>query len=153
MTVSGLPSGVNAAVTVTMGSYSQTVTATTPLSGLAPGTYTVTPQTVTLRRNAFDGATSNTSVTVSANATASDAVTYALQPGDMWVSMWDGNSLTQYLGSSLSGTPATGTQITGLSTPYGAAFDLNPCVSWRAAGPSVGLATRVQNVRVEQPPE
>jgi len=49
VTLNGLPTGLNGSVTVAMGRYSHTVTSTTTLSGLAPGTSSITPQAVTLR--------------------------------------------------------------------------------------------------------
>ena len=43
--------------------------------------------------------------------------------GDMWVSIWDGNSHVQYPRSSLNGAPQTGTQSTDLTEPYAVVFD------------------------------
>ncbi len=131
ISVSGLPTGTNASVLVTGASYSKTVTSTPPLTGLAPGTYTVAPQDVTLRRNVLGGTAGPASVTVAGNASVSDAVTYAVQPGDLWIAASAGGSaaagsVTQFLGASLSGVPQSGTSITGLSQPGGLAFDPPP---------------------------
>ena len=103
--LSGLPSGLTGSVKVTMGSFAQTVTSTTTLSGLVPGTYTVTPQSVTLRRNAFDGTANNGTVTVSAGGTASVSVTYAVQRGDLWVADQGGNAIGHVSEISSAGSP------------------------------------------------
>ena len=78
LTVSGLPAGVNAAITVTgPGSFSQAVTAGTTLSNLAPGTYTVAAATVTNGGTLYSPSAASQTVAVSAGATASRTVTYS----------------------------------------------------------------------------
>ena len=78
VTINGLGTSSTAAVTVTGPGYTQSVTATTTLTGLTPGVYSITAQNVT----ASCGATSYVPTpgtqnrTVSANTTASDTVTY-----------------------------------------------------------------------------
>jgi sugar lactone lactonase YvrE len=123
----GLPAGVAPSVEVASGSYSVVVTAPETLTGLVPGTYTVTPQAVSLRRNVFDGVASSTTVTVSAGGTASDTVTYTVEPGDLWVTAYDtltsSGSVMEYPASSLATTPVRSTTIGGLANPLGVAFD------------------------------
>lgn len=111
VTVSGLPSGATAAVTVTMGSFSQTVNATTTLSGLTPGTYTVAPQSVTLRRNVFDGTASKTTVKVAASATAGDSVSYSVQRGDLWVVDFGAGKVDMFSAGSLESSPSPSATI------------------------------------------
>lgn len=78
VTVSGLPTGTNAPITVTGPSgYSQTVTATTTLAGLVPGAYTVASTTVTASSTLYTPSSASQAVTVAAGATASSAVTYS----------------------------------------------------------------------------
>jgi hypothetical protein len=97
VTINGLGTSRTAAVTVTGPGYSQPVTATRTLSGLAPGSYTIDAQNVT----ASCGATSYTasptsqSATVTANATANASVTYAPPAGDSLNLCVDGLYLTQ----------------------------------------------------------
>ncbi|MEJ2290209.1 MAG: hypothetical protein P8Y05_00675 [Deinococcales bacterium] len=122
--MSGLPSGVNGVVQVTMGSYAQTVSASATLSGLAPGTYTIAPQTLSLRRNAFNGSASSSTVTVSAGNTASVSVSYAAQRGDLWVPDYSANTLDMFAAGSLESSPAPSATINGgLNGPTGVAFD------------------------------
>lgn len=127
LSTTGLPVGAAPSLEVASGSYSVVVTAAETLSGLAPGTYTVTPQAVSLRRNVFDGVASSATVTVTAGATVSDAVTYEVEPGDLWVtaynSLTSSGSVVEYPASSLATTPVPGTTISGLSVPSGATFD------------------------------
>ncbi len=123
VTVKGLPGGLNALVAVTMGSYSQTVTATTTLSGLMPGTYSVAPQSVTLRRNVFDGTASSATVTVSAGAAANATVTYAAQPGNLWVADQLGNAIYEFAAATLGTTSTPTLTITDSNGPTAVAFD------------------------------
>jgi len=126
LSVTGLPAGAYAAVEVSNGSYSQTVTSTITLGGLVPGTYVIAPQTVTYRQDPFEGTASSATVSVSGNNTASDAVTYAAKPANLWVTRGTNGGPAEYLGSSLaSGSAQAGTTITGLNYPYGMAVDAN----------------------------
>lgn len=83
VTASGLPSGANAAITVTgPGSYSKAVTATQTLTGLVPGSYTVTAASVTAGGTTYAPSPATRTVTVTASLTAqAAAVTYAAQGG------------------------------------------------------------------------
>lgn len=124
VSIAGLPAGVAPAVKFTKGSYSVVATAAQTLSGLPTGTYSVTPQPATLRGNTFSGTASLSTVTVAVGRTVSDAVSYAAQPGDLWVTRANNHGPDKYVGSSLySGVPQPGAGITGLNYPYGMAFD------------------------------
>ena len=83
VTASGLPSGANAAITVTgPSSYSKAVTATQTLTGLVPGSYTVTAASVTSSGTTYAASPATRTVTVTASLTAqAAAVTYAAQGG------------------------------------------------------------------------
>jgi hypothetical protein len=95
VTISGLPGGVNAAVTVTgPGSFSQTLTATATMNKLVPGTYTITASGVTSGPNSYNPApSSQTKAVVASLVAASASVTYSLSSGlDLTI---DGMYLTQ----------------------------------------------------------
>lgn len=81
--VSGLPGGVNGSVTVTgPASFSQSVTATTTLTNLAPGAYTVTSSNVTSGGNTYAPTPTSRAVTVTASLVAESApVGYTLSGG------------------------------------------------------------------------
>jgi hypothetical protein len=86
VTVSGLPSSAAAAVTVTgPGSYVHHLSATETLTGLAPGGYTVSAETVTSAGQAYQPAQSSQTVTLGSAATA--AVVYALAGGSLAVNV------------------------------------------------------------------
>ncbi len=78
ITITGLPSGVNAAVTVTPATgTAQTVTATTTLS-LAPGTYTVTAAQVVSNNVRYNAQVTGSPATVTSNGTATVTVAYSV---------------------------------------------------------------------------
>ena len=78
VSVSGLPAGVAAAITVTgPGGFSRAVTTGTTISSLAPGTYTVAASNVTQGGTLFTPSSASQTVTVTAGATASRSVTYS----------------------------------------------------------------------------
>ena len=78
ITVSGLPAGVNAAVTVTgPSSYTQSPTASATYS-VAPGTYTVTAAQVTSNNVRYNAAVTGSPATVTSSATATATVTYSI---------------------------------------------------------------------------
>jgi hypothetical protein len=82
VTVSGLPAGAAAAITVAgPGSFSQTVTATQTLTGLAPGSYTVRAANVTAGGASYTGSVDRPTVTLTAGATAAVAVSYQVIGG------------------------------------------------------------------------
>jgi hypothetical protein len=84
LTVSGLPPGMAASVTVTgPNGYDSPVTATTTLSGLEPGVYTVAAQSVSSQGTQFDPSrgTQNANVASGAAAAASVGYTQAASAG------------------------------------------------------------------------
>jgi hypothetical protein len=71
VTVTGVPGGASGAVTVTgPGSYSRSISATTTLSALVPGTYTIAAAAITSGGQSFTAATASQNVTVNATSTA-----------------------------------------------------------------------------------
>ncbi len=88
VTVSGLPSGINAAVTVTgPGSFNQALTATQTLTGLAPGTYTVTADAVTIGGFSYGGTITGSPAQLQAKALTTIAVSYAAVTGSLQVTV------------------------------------------------------------------
>src|SRR5713226_1729169 len=86
ITVSGLPSGIDAAVTVTgPGPFSQTLTATRTLTGLAPGTYTVTANAVPNGGVSYAGTITGSPARLQAKALTTAAVIYSVVPGSLQV--------------------------------------------------------------------
>ena len=82
VTVSGLPAGAEAAVTVTgPGGFHRDVAATTTLADLAPGDYTVTAASVTASGSTYTPSPSTTTMEVEAGASATVTVTYAATAG------------------------------------------------------------------------
>jgi hypothetical protein len=79
VSVSGLPGGASAAVSITgPGAFSRSVTGTETLSNLTPGAYTLSASTVTVGGSAYAPTPSSQSVTVSEGDTpAAAAVAYA----------------------------------------------------------------------------
>ncbi|MEJ2666059.1 MAG: hypothetical protein P8Z81_02985 [Deinococcales bacterium] len=128
VSVNGLPSGVNGAVTVAgPGGYTATVTATTTLSGLTAGSYTVTAaptrSTAPVVDFAYTVAGGGGAVSVSAGTTSTTSVTYALLPGSgkLWIvdtqAGIDGFTNSQLTGSGGAITPAV--QVKTGGTPQG----------------------------------
>ena len=77
ITVTGLPGGVSAAVTVTgPGGFSQTVTGTQTLTGLVAGTYTIAAGNVSSGGIVYLAGPASQSATVSVGATTAAGVTY-----------------------------------------------------------------------------
>lgn len=88
VTISGLPSGANASVTVTgPGGFSQALTATQTLTGLAAGAYTVTANNVTSTPYSYGATVTGSPATVTASASASATVTYAATTGALQVTI------------------------------------------------------------------
>jgi hypothetical protein len=82
VSVSGLPAGTSAAVTVTgPGGFSQGVTGTATLNQLTPGTYTVAAASVTVGSTTYAPSSASQTAGVSAGATASSSVTYTVTGG------------------------------------------------------------------------
>jgi len=76
-TITGLPDGADADVTVTgPGSYSEVLTETTTLDGLVPGEYTVAAADVTAGGNPYTGSPATQTATVTAGEVATADVSY-----------------------------------------------------------------------------
>ncbi len=96
LTVSGLPGGVAASVSATgPAGFSQQVTASTTLSGLAPGTYTIAAANVSSGGTTYVPAPGSQGVTVAAGATAAAAVAYTGAPAVSLNLTIDGLHFTQ----------------------------------------------------------
>ncbi|HKI56934.1 MAG TPA: hypothetical protein VKB31_07250 [Trueperaceae bacterium] len=134
VSVYGLPGGVSGAVTVSgPAGYTANVTATATLSGLAPGSYTVTAaptrSTAAVVDVAYTVSGGGGSVTVSAGTTSSTSVTYDVLPGSgkLWIEDTqaggaDGFTNSQLTGSGGALTPAV--QVKSSDNPAGGlAFD------------------------------
>jgi hypothetical protein len=81
VTVSGLPAGTLAAITVTgPGSFSRPVTATATLDGLAAGNYTIAAKAATSGGTTYNPAPDRQTSAVAAGATATATVTYSAAP-------------------------------------------------------------------------
>ena len=135
VTVSGLPTGVNAAVTVTgPGSYSQSPTASATYS-VAPGTYTVAAAQVTTNNVRYNAAITGSPATVTSNATATATVTYSITANPTVTlsgSIAANRTLTPdtnyvlrgfvYVNSGATLTINAGTKIVGDTTALGSAL-------------------------------
>ena len=81
VSISGLPTATQAAVTVTgTGGFSRTLTATATISDLAPGSYTVAAANVTSGGTTYVASPGTQAVTVASSATASASIAYASNP-------------------------------------------------------------------------
>jgi hypothetical protein len=89
VTITGLPNGVPAGVTVTgPGNFSRTVSATTTLTQLAAGNYTITAADVTHDGSTYSGAPASRSYDVAAGAAVTTpTVSYSLATGAMSLTM------------------------------------------------------------------
>jgi hypothetical protein len=121
VTITGLPTGALAGVTVTgPDGFSRTVTATTTLTQLAAGQYTVTASDVFHGGSTYTGAPSSQSYTVTAGASVTTpSVSYALASGALSVTMaglpQSANAIIVISGpAGYSRTLAGATNITGL---------------------------------------
>lgn len=96
VTITGLPAGTDAAVTVTgAAGYTAVVSVTDTLEGLVAGTYTVTAANLTAGPSTWAAAPQSQSVQVVANVAAAATVTYAVfVPGSVNLRI-DGMNLTQ----------------------------------------------------------
>jgi hypothetical protein len=106
VTVSGLPAGASAAVTVTgPGNFTAPVTATASLTGLAPGGYTVAAADVSSGGSQYVAAPASATVTVTAGATATAAVSYGPATGPSLNLRIDGWFLTQSVQTTAADVP------------------------------------------------
>ncbi|MBL0169145.1 MAG: hypothetical protein IPP90_00240 [Gemmatimonadaceae bacterium] len=134
--VTGLPQGATGSVTVTgPAGFSRALTATTTLTDLAPGTYTVSADSVVRSGFAWRPATASQQVTVSPSVTAAPAtVAYSAVTGTLVV--------------SLTGVPGGSTGSVRVTGPYG--FDrtiaATTVFSATAAGPYVVTAASFVSV-------
>lgn len=89
VTIGGLPNGANANVTVTgPAGFSRTLSATTSLTQLSAGTYTVSVSDVTHDGSTYSAAPTSQSYQVAAGATVSStAVSYALATGGLSITL------------------------------------------------------------------
>jgi hypothetical protein len=117
------PNGVTADVVVTgPGGYTHTVTATTTLSGLAAGSYTLTTDPTVVSDQFVSvldtGAVSTSPVTVAPTDTVTTTVTYAQRPGSglMWVvNQGPGDVADGYTSAAITatGSPTPASALTG----------------------------------------
>ncbi len=135
VTVSGLPSGAGAAVTVTgPNAYSQTATASTTLS-VAPGSYTVAAAQVTSNNVRYNATITGSPATVTSNGSTTVTVAYSVTANPTIVlsgSIAASRTLTAdtnwvlrgfvYVNSGATLTIRPGTRIVGDSTALGSAL-------------------------------
>jgi len=135
LTVSGLPTGANAAVTVTgPGSYSQTATGSTSLT-VAPGTYTVAAAQVVSNNVRYNATVTGSPATVTSSATSTVTVAYTVTANPTVVisgSVAANRTLTAdtnyvlrgfvYVNSGATLTINAGTRIVGDTTALGSAL-------------------------------
>ena len=106
ITVTGLPGGATAAITVTgPGGYNQSVTATTTLTSLTAGSYTVAAGNTVSGGNSYVPVPTSQAATVTGGATASATVAYALGPPVPLNLVIDGMYLTQSAAAYNGTTP------------------------------------------------
>ncbi len=106
LTVGGLPAGTAGAVTVTgPGSFSASVTTSTTLSDLAPGSYAVAAADVTSGGTRYTASPASRTVTVAANATARLTITYGPAAGPTLNLRVDGIELIQSVQSPAGTVP------------------------------------------------
>ncbi|MFN0178635.1 MAG: hypothetical protein ACKVZ0_07510 [Gemmatimonadales bacterium] len=88
LTVTGLPGGALAAITITgPNGFSQTATASQTLAGLAPGTYTIAAASVTSGGQTYQPTPTSQTKAVTIGATATAAVAYAATTGGLTVTV------------------------------------------------------------------
>ena len=135
ITVTGLPTGTNAALTITgPNSYSQTASGSTSLT-VAPGSYTVAAAQVTAGTARYNATVSGSPATVASSATSTVTVTYAVATTPTVVlsgSIAANRTLTAdtsyvlrgfvYVNSGATLTVNAGTRIVGDTTALGSAL-------------------------------
>jgi hypothetical protein len=111
VTVSGLPDGAAASLTVTgPGGFQQSLSGSETVAGLLPGDYTVAAEVVSAGGDLYAGSPASQSVTVSSGATAASNVSYAVASGSLTV--------------TVSGLPGGTDAMVSVSGPGGYAQDL-----------------------------
>ncbi|MEZ4457619.1 MAG: hypothetical protein R2882_13890 [Gemmatimonadales bacterium] len=119
VTVTGLPGGASAAITVTgPGGYNQSVTATTTLADLTPGTYTVTAATVSSGGTSYTASPGSQTAAVTGAATAAKSVAYTAANGALTVTIsgLPGGALAAV---TVTGPGGYGSQVTATTTLTG----------------------------------
>ncbi len=125
LTVTGLPSGVNADITVTgPGSYSQSVTKTTTLSALNKGDYTITAKNVTqtTTKDAFSPTVTGSPASVVPSQHTTASVAYARTTDHLTVNI-SGLPSGANAAVTVTGNKGFGQSITGTTTLTGLADD------------------------------
>jgi hypothetical protein len=144
VTISGLPSGADAAVQVTgPGGFDQALTASATFPSLTPGTYTVTAATVTAGAEQYTPSPATQQVTVSTSGTAAAAVGYS-QGGTAGLNFRiDGVYLTQSI-QSYTGTVPLVANRDGYLRVFVTASQTN------AAGPDVRVRFYQNGLQVSE---
>ncbi len=119
VTVSGLPGGTTAAITVTgPGGYSKSITATTTLTGLTAGSYTVNAAQVSNATGNWAVSPASVQRTVTAGGSVSASMAYALVTGSIAVSI-SGLPSGQSGSVQVSGPSGYSKTVTGTTTLTG----------------------------------
>lgn len=89
LTISGLPAGANGSVTLSgPGGFQKAVTTTQTISGLVPGSYTLSASSVTVGTSTYGATPASQVVTIAASSTpVAASVTYALTTGAITVTI------------------------------------------------------------------
>jgi len=154
VTVAGLPSGTDAAVTVSgPGGYSRQVTASETLSGLAPGQYTLTALPVSDGTDQYSPAPSSQTATVGASGTASATVNYSTGGAAGFNLRIDGLYLVQSVQTYARGVPlvtdrdalvrvfVTANQVNAANPDVRVSFYSNGSLTSTLTIPAPGLTT------------
>jgi|GEM_PF-713220 len=138
ITVSGLPAGVSAGITVSgPNGFSVAVTSTTTLNNLAPGSYSVSASPVTSGLATYNGAVTGSPATVSSGTVAQSSVTYAVVSGSLQITV-SGLPVGVSAGITVAGPNGFGMAVTSTTTLN----DLPPGSYSISASPvTSGLAT------------
>ena len=128
--ITGLPSGVNASVKVTGTGFSQDLTASTPLSDRAVGSYTVTAASVSSGGLSYIATVTGSPATVTANTTSTVNVAYAVDPASQ------GTLLV-----NVNGVPAGGSANVSISGPNGFSQTVNASAILRGLVPGAYTIT------------
>ena len=129
ISIAGLPAGASASVVVGgPEGFSQSVGATSMLSGLAPGTYSLTAQSITVDGSVYTPDPASQQVTVDAGGgSISVSVTYTLSTGSLLI--------------SASGVPASAVPSVALSGPAGYSATIAAGSALKGLTPGTYVAT------------
>ena len=120
VTISGLPNGADADVSVTgPGGFSQTLAGSQTLTGLTLGQYTVTGNSVTVGDDTYTATVSNSPASVSGAMVTSASVSYS--PERLWVPTLGTPDILGYASDQLasSGSPAPDVTLSGFDSTDG----------------------------------